>query len=637
MLLQINNGAVSFGAETILTNIDFQINKGEKIAIVGRNGCGKSTLLKLISGEVELSKRDSDEDIFIAKSGNPKIGYLKQMDFNDVEITLDKEIEKVFMPLIKMEQEINALLEKINNNKDSNDIEKDIKRYTALREKFENNQGYYYKKEYEIMIKKFGFSKEDKNKKLKEFSGGQLTKIALIKLLLSKPDLILLDEPTNHLDIDTIMWLENYLKNYQGAVIIVSHDRMFLDKIVGIVYEIEYKTAKRYIGNYSDFVERRRLNYEKQLKDYELQQKEIKRLTQLVESFKNHPTKASMARSKLKQIEHMVKIAPPDRYDLKSFKASFKPKEESGKEVLSVHDLQIGYDKVISTVSLNVKKGEKVGIIGGNGLGKSTFLRTLVRDIKPMGGEFQYGLRVDTGYFEQQMAKINSDKTVIDEFWDKYKTLKEVEVRNALGAFLFTQEDVYKKVNMLSGGEKVRLVLCMILKTRPNFLILDEPTNHMDIVGKETLENMIKNFEGSVLVVSHDRYFIKKVADSLLVFEEGKVTYYPYGYEEYIEKINAEVINEEKKSEIKNDISNNKKDYLDRKEKAKNERKAKKIEDEISKIELEIETLKNEINDESNSSDYVKLQEIYNEIARKEEEVMELMQKWEEIDRIIIC
>ena len=533
MLYQIVNGAVRFGDDTILRDINFEIRNTEKIAVVGRNGCGKTTLLKLIAGEVDLSKRDSDEDIFIVKTGKLEIGYLKQIAFEDPNLSMEREVRKslVFMETMK------ARLETMAAELEHNHEEKMVQDYASLQEQFQSLGGYYYEKEYETLIAKFGFSQEDKKKPLKEFSGGQQTKIAFIKLLLSKPDILLLDEPTNHLDVEAIEWLEGYIKNYPKAVVVVSHDRMFLDHVVSVVYEIEYGTAKRYPGNYSDFVVRKKENYEKQMKDYLLQQKEIKRLEEIVERFKNKPTKVAMTRSKLKAIEHMEKVEKPDRYDDKTFHAAFQPTVETGNDVLWVSDLEIGYDTILTKVVLDVKKGDKLGILGGNGLGKSTFLKTIVGMLPALGGEYRYGVHVDIGYFDQQMAQYSSKETVLEDFWGEFPTLTQTEVRNLLGAFLFSGDDVFKTVDMLSGGEKVRLALCKILKRRPNVLILDEPTNHMDIVGKETLEAMLKDYQGTLIFVSHDRYFVKQIANRLLVFENGVTKEYPFGYEQYQEEL----------------------------------------------------------------------------------------------------
>ena len=655
MLYQICNGAVELGSEIILKKINFEIRGTEKIAVVGRNGGGKTTLLRLISGELELLKRDSDEDIFIAKAGNPEIGYLKQIAFTDPTISLDEEIRKVFRPILAMQERMEFLLEKINKGikdipKDDALHAKEIEEYTNLQEKFKDIGGYYYEKEYETMLRQFGFTMEDKRKPLNQFSGGQQTKLAFIKLLLSKPDILLLDEPTNHLDISTIEWLEEYLKNYKKAVVIVSHDRMFLDKVVDVVYEIEYGVLKRYPGNYTKFMETKRVNYEKQKKDYEMQQKEIARLQMIVEKYKNTPTKVAMTRSKLKQIEHMEKIEAPDRFDTHTFHANFKPNRETGKEVLHVQNLEIGYNQAICTVTMQQQKKQRIGIIGGNGLGKSTFLKTLVGVIPAISGEYSFGYQVDVGYFDQQMAQYSSKKTVLDEFWDEYPTLDRTEVRSSLGAFLFRQEEVFKTVDMLSGGEKVRLALCKIFKTKPNFLILDEPTNHMDIIGKETLEAMLRDFPGSVLFVSHDRYFIKQIADALLVFEEGSVQYLPYGYEEYMERKNgtyassidqAIYTKQDKRNEtilqkkvlIEEPLQKGKESYVLGKERSRLEKKLKRVEEQVTEVEQKIKEKKEEMAKPEYSSSYMKLSDISSQIEELELELLELMEEWEDIDQ----
>ncbi|MDO5573982.1 MAG: ABC-F family ATP-binding cassette domain-containing protein [bacterium] len=661
MLYQICNGAVRFAAETILENVNFEIRNTEKIAVVGRNGSGKTTLLKLISGEVDLSKRDSDEDMTISHAGNPTIGYLKQLTFEDENLTLDAEIRKVFAPILNMKKRLAELVEEM----EADATEKKVAEYTALEEKFKDLGGYYYEKEYDTMLRSFQFDLSDKEKKLSEFSGGQRTKLAFIKLLLSKPDILLLDEPTNHLDISTIEWLEKYLQNYNRAVVIVSHDRMFLDKVVDVVYEIEHQKVKRYVGNYSAFMMQKRQNYDKQMKDHIAQQKEIARLEAIVEKFKNKPTKVAMTRSKLKQIEHMEIIEAPDRYDNKTFHASFEPGKETGRDVLLVTDLLIGYDKPLARVSLDLKRGQKLGIIGGNGIGKSTLLKTLVGMIEPLSGSCHYGDRVEVGYFDQQMAQYSSEKTVLDEFWDEFPNLVQTEVRNCLGAFLFSGDDVFKKVSMLSGGERVRLALAKIFKRRPNFLILDEPTNHMDIVGKETLESMLKDFPGTVIFVSHDRYFIKQVSDILLVMDKnkdmqgetlGEYRLYPFGYEQYIEETekaagNTEASNQnqyakiEKKSnagmpsgktETQEDATDeNSKYYNPGKEQSKLERKIKRKEEQLEECETELQQLKDELQNPELVSNYIRLQEIQNDIDEREEMLLDLMSEWDELQSLL--
>lgn len=519
MNLKITNGSVEYGAETILEEINIEIKDKEKIAIIGRNGAGKSTLLKAIINNDLLTQGTGEEKFNIYKEGNPVIGYLKQMEFEDDQITMIDEILKVYKPIINLEQKIEQIVEKMQTDKS----EELAKEYSKAMDRYEFLDGYTYKKEYETAINKFGFSSEDKLKKISEFSGGQRTKIAFIKLLLSKPDILLLDEPTNHLDIETIEWLEQYLKNYSKSVVIVSHDRMFLNKIVNKVYEIEYGVTTAYSGNYTFFEEQKKINYEKQLKDYEYQQKEIKRLNDIVTRFKYKPTKAKMAMSKLKQIERMVKIEAPNKYDLTTFKTNFIIEKQSGKDVLFAKDLEIGYDKTLQKISLNVYRGQKIGIIGENGIGKSTLLKTLVGIIPKISGEFEFGHNVQIGYFDQQMALLDSEKTVLEDFSEEFPNLTTTELRNSLAAFMFYGEDVFKKINMLSGGEKVRLQLCKILKKGPNLLILDEPTNHMDIIGKESLELLLKEYTGTIIFVSHDRFFVNKIADTLLIFTKHQV------------------------------------------------------------------------------------------------------------------
>lgn len=674
MLYQISNGAVAFGDDVILHSIDFEIRNTEKIAIVGRNGCGKTTLLKLISGEVEMEKLDSDESAFIAKAGNPEIGYLKQIAFDDPDVTLEQEVRKCFVKMDERKAELARAAAELEHDYS----DEKVARYTAMEEAFKDDGGYYYEKEYEVMIRKFGFSDDERKKPIRDFSGGQQTKIAFIKLLLSKPDILLLDEPTNHLDVTTIEWLEGYLKSYPKAVVVVSHDRMFLDNVVDVVYEIEYGTARRYPGNYTNFIARKKENYDKQMKDHIAQQKEIERLQRMVTRFKGKPTKTSMAQSKQKAIDRMVIIEAPDKYDNKTFHANFQPEKETGNDVLYTSELAIGYDHPLSVVSLDLKRGEKLGILGGNGLGKSTFLKTIVGKIPALSGEYRFGTNVQIGYFDQQMAVYTSNKTVLDDFWDEYPNLTETEARNALGAFLFSGEDVFKNVNMLSGGEKVRLALCKILKTRPNVLVLDEPTNHMDIVGKETLESMLKDYKGTLIFVSHDRYFVKKVATQLLVFEDGTTNLYQFGYEQYQEKLDREAsesknvyrgnaifggaISQNGSSQTGSDVkrstsqtgaagnvgestnansaaqaggmavsSTGKAYYNPGKERSKIQKKVKKAEEDLAVKEAKLDELKAELMKPEYQSSYSKLTEIQNEIDALEEEILIDMEAWEEL------
>ena len=650
MLYQIANGCVRFGADTILEHINFEIRNTEKIAVVGRNGCGKTTLLRLIAGEVELSKRDSDEDIFIAKAGKPTIGYLKQVAFEDENITVEDEIRKVFAPVLSLQEKMEQALLEVEREAS----EENVKRYSALQERFETMGGYHYDREFDGLFYSFGFRDEDRGRRMAEFSGGQRSKIAFIKLLLSKPDIMLLDEPTNHLDMAAVEWLEQYLKNYNRAVVVVSNDRMFLDNVADVVYEIEYGTAKRYPGNYSHFVETKQADYEKQLKDYTLQQQEIKRLETLVERFKNKPTKVAMTRSKKKAIEHMDKIENPMAADGRTFQKSLKPALESGKDVLSVRNLEVGYDVPLARISFELKRGEKIAVVGDNGTGKSTLLKTLVGRLPALGGEFGFGVNVQIGYFDQESAQYASAKDVLTDFWEEFSDLTQTEARSALGAFLFTQDDVFRQVKLLSGGEKARLALCKIFQRRPNLLILDEPTNHMDIVGKETLENLLKAYEGTVLFVSHDRYFVRRVADKLLELRAEGAAFYPFGYEQYAEeRAKRREDGEDKKAafRILPDRSgepvgratapggstaaasgNSGKNYFNPgKEQAKRERRLAKLEERIASCEQKIAGLKEQWASPKLAADYVRLNELQQEIDAAEEELEGLMEEYLEL------
>lgn len=621
----IINGAVEFGAETILEEVNFEIKGKDKIAIVGRNGAGKSTLLKAIINNDMFSEGIGDEKFSIYKEGTPVIGYLKQIEFEDDSITMLDEILKVYKPIIDLENKIQKLVEKMQTDKS----EEIATEYSKAMDRYEFLDGYTYKKEYETVINKFGFSADDKLKKISEFSGGQRTKIAFMKLLLSKPDILLLDEPTNHLDVSTIEWLEGYLRNYPRAVVIVSHDRMFLDKIVNKVYEIEYGAITKYTGNYADFERQKKVNYEKQLKDYEYQQAEIKRLMRVVERFRYKASKAKMAQAKLKQIEHMVKVKEPSKYDLTTFKTNFALEKESGRDVLHVKDLEIGYDSPIQKISFDLYRGQKLGIIGENGIGKSTLLKTIVGTIEKLGGEFEFGHNVQVGYFDQQMALLDSEKTVSDDFATEFPSLTTTEIRNSLAAFMFYGEDVFKKISMLSGGEKVRLEFAKILKKGPNLLILDEPTNHMDIVGKESLERLLEEYKGTILVVSHDRFFINKVTDSLLVFSKQGVKFFDGSYEKYEEERIEEQT--EKVQAIKKEKSSNNL-YLQQKEQARKDARIKKIEKEIDANDKQITDLKLELQKEEVYTNYEKLTEVQGQIELLEEKNNGLMEEWESLE-----
>lgn len=627
MQIVIQNGIVDLSGEPVLKKVNVEINTESKIGIVGRNGCGKTTLLRLIASELQISKDNPEANSNFMVSGKPVIGTLNQMSFKDNSVSLVDEIRSAYQNIIDMKNRLDELQQLMSEN-DNSDI---ISEYTTLLDIFTNEGGFYFEKEYEAAIKRFGFTEQEKYKPLSDFSGGQRTKIAFLKLLLSKPDLLLLDEPTNHLDVDAVAWLEEYLSAYKKAVVIVSHDRMFLDKTVKTIYEIERGKTYKYNGNYSEFVEQKQTLRLQQAKDYEAQQKEIARLNELVERFRYKANKAAMAQSKLKQLERMDLIEPPETYDNRTFKAAFQPTIRSVNDVLTVRDLAIGYDKILSVVNFEIKRGEHIGIIGGNGLGKSTLLKTLVGALPSLGGEFIIGGSTKIGYFDQQMAQYSSSDTVLDDFLNEFPSYNDFQARSALGAFLFSGDDVFKTVDMLSGGERVRLALCKIFGKKPNFLILDEPTNHMDILSKEVLEDILSDYEGTLIFVSHDRYFIKKVAQQILSFEGGETKFYRFGYEEYLE--NQMLPSPTSDNVEKTPEKAPKKTFTTPlKEKSRRERNLKKAEETVAKLECEMTALEEALADEANQSDYIKLDELQSELARVSDELEKAMLLWEEAE-----
>ena len=620
MKYQIINGAITFGNNTILEEINFTINKSDRIAIVGRNGSGKTSLLKSLVDNDMLESGIGFDDLRIVKIGKPSIGYQEQHAFSNLDVTLLDEILKVYKDITNLENKIKKLEDKMISNATS----ETILEYTDCIERYKLIGGYSYKKEYEVALNKFGFSSEDKMKKLSEFSGGQRTKISFLKLLLSKPDILLLDEPTNHLDIVTVEWLEEYLSNYPKALVVISHDRMFLDKIVNKVYEIEYATLTLYKGNYSSYELQKKLNYEKQLADYEFQQKEIKRLQDIADRFRYKPSKASMAMSKLRKIEQMTIIDKPEHADTRNWKFLLKVDDYSSNNVLSVKDLVIGYKNIpLSKVSFNLYKGQKLAIIGENGKGKSTLIKTLMGIIPKISGKFTYGYNVNKEYFDQQMEFLNDENTVFDEYLHSFPTEDPQQIRNILGTFMFSGEDVFKKIKVLSGGEKVRLQLCKILRKSPNLLILDEPTNHLDIFSKEKLETLLTEYNGTVLFVSHDRYFINKVADSLLVFENDEVVYFDGKYDEYVNQKKSIVITSEKTKDKK----------ISKKESKPKTTFAiiKKLERDIDKKENKRKELETKLFDKEIYTNITKVNEINDMIENLTKEIENLYDEWENI------
>ncbi|MBP3398873.1 MAG: ABC-F type ribosomal protection protein [Erysipelotrichaceae bacterium] len=614
MLYQINKGTFSYGADTVFSNIQFEVRDTEKIAIVGRNGCGKSTLLKVILGDLTL---DSGT---IHRMNGITIGSLKQEVFHDDQKILKDELMSVFDELIQMQHELDELTQKMADDYS----DKIMERYANLQHAFEEKGGYTYQSELMNVLTRFGFDEADLRRPVGTFSGGQRTRLAFVKLLISKPDILLLDEPTNHLDLETIKWLEGYLKRYPKAVVVVSHDRAFLDEMADVVYEIEFEEMTRYTGNYTSFVQQKRINQESLEKTYRNQQKEIERLNALIEKFRYKKNKAAFAQSKIKYLERMDKVELSNNDD-KKFKAHFTCARKGGKNVLEVKDLSIGYDVALAEINLKVMQAQRIAIIGKNGHGKSTFVKTLMGLVEPLYGEIMFGHQIDTGYFDQQLIEFNGDRTVLEEVWNENPDMSMTEVRTLLGSFLFSSDDVFKSVSVLSQGEKVRLYLCKLVLKKANLLILDEPTNHLDILGKEALEDALLDYDGTLLFVSHDRYFIRKIATSILKIEDGTATYYPYNYDEYINEVQPviEPASFKKKSEPKEVKS-----QIRRKPSPSD---MKKMEAKIEAKETELEELRQLRFEPEYYQDSMKMQKLDEQIDDLVNEVSSLMEQWEEM------
>ena len=543
MLYQIKDGTVSAGGQTILSHIDFYIKEKEKIAVVGKNGAGKTTLLRLLAGELTPDRDDSrgsygrsnDMVTGAATAGSDLDGTAKRTQRAkkkkssgnpETGITMSRNIT------------IDMLRQADKSNQDLT-IEQILLESCPDKDTF-SKERFDYEMEYDRLFTGFGFEKSDKTRLFRSFSGGEQTKISLIKLLLKKPDLLLLDEPTNHLDMKTVEWLEDYLINYPKAVVMVSHDRAFLDAVATGVYELENGALHRYAGNYTQYRQQKLKNLQIQRKAYERQQAEIAHNNELIEKFKHKPKKAAFARSRKTMLARMKLIEKPVEDEAHIFTGNIEPQFPGGKWVYEAKELKIGYDgRALLELSLRIRRGQKIAVIGDNGIGKSTFLKTVAGLIPPIKGISQLGSNLLVGYFDQQSALIDSDKTVRDHFHELFPALVEKDLRKTLGMYLFGGANASKRISSLSGGEKSRLVLAELLTGRPNLMILDEPTNHMDIPAKETLESAFKAYTGTMLFVSHDRYFIKQVADAILVFENDKVMYYPFGYDHYISRLKA--------------------------------------------------------------------------------------------------
>lgn len=604
MIYQIKDGEKQFLTTIVFDGIDFNIKRGEKVALVGRNGAGKTTLMRIIAGEEAL---DAGQEY---KSPNFEVAYLSQSSVEDEDNTVLEEVGLVFNRV----KAVMADIEKVTQELEASPEDKDLlRRYDNLSVKFDMLGGYNFEFEMLKVLTNFGFVDEQLHQVVKTLSGGEKTKVAFAKLLLQKPDLLLLDEPTNHLDLSTIEWLEGYLKQYEQALIIVSHDQMFIDTVVDKIWDIEYGKITPYVGNYSNFEVLKEQNMLTQRKHFIEQQKEIKRLEELIEKFRYNANKAAFAQSKIKYLERMDKIEL-DRADKQVFKANFKSGIRGSNKVLEVNELEVGYDHVLAKLSFEVFRGEKIAIIGDNGTGKSTFVRTIMEKIPKLAGEYLWGHSITKAYFDQELAQVDSKKTVLEDMWDAYPGLTQSEVRTLLGNFLFSADDVFKQVSVLSGGEKVRLSLLKVMLSKANTLVLDEPTNHLDILSKRSLADAMNTYDGTIIFVSHDRHFINEVASKVIILKDNKIDIFNGTYAEYKDReLNQVVVSTKPAEVVKAKVS-----------KTYSNNWVKKIEADIEALETKIDELEASTFDQEVYEDFVILQGVNEKIDENKVKLEEL-------------
>jgi ATP-binding cassette, subfamily F, member 3 len=629
IILQVNQLTKYYGADLILSNIKLEIQAKDRTALVGRNGAGKSTLLKIIAGQLSY---DSGE---IIKPKDITIGYLAQDTGLESHLSIYEEMLTVFEPLRKLEQQLREIELKMSNPETFS--ESLLKEYDQLQIEFKEKGGYQYEADTRSILSGLGFGDFDFSTPVSSLSGGQKTRLALGKLLLSKPDLLILDEPTNHLDIETLSWLEQFLQSYPGAILIVSHDRYFLDKVVTQVYEVSRTMITKYKGNYSDYLQQKAENYERELKRYEKQQEEVAKLKDFIQRNIARASTTKRAQSRRKQLEKMTLMEKPHG-DEKTASISFEIERQSGNDVLKVNHVTLGYDPnepIVKNINFSITRGESIALVGPNGIGKSTLLKAIVQKIKPLSGNIEYGSNVTIGYYDQEQAELSSNKRVLNELWDDYPTKTEKEIRTILGNFLFSGDDVLKTVSTLSGGEKARLALAKLMLQKANFLILDEPTNHLDLDSKEVLENALIDYPGTILFVSHDRYFINRIATKVLELSKDGVTEYLGDYDYYVNKKEEmqELQQLKKQQESKEESNHSKSSYELEKEAKKLERQRKRriqeIEDEIALLESKISENEEILCDPSIYQDHEKVQAINEEINKDKALLEELMNEWE--------
>ncbi|OOE00355.1 multidrug ABC transporter ATP-binding protein [Anoxybacillus kestanbolensis] len=630
IILQVNQLSKSYGAEQVLSDIKLEIQEKDRIALVGRNGAGKSTLLKIIAGQLSY---DTGE---IIKPKHVTIGYLDQYTGLQAHRSIWEEMLDVFAPLQQMEKQLRELEQQMSLH--DADYERLLEQYDRLQTEFKEKGGYQYEADIRSVLHGLRFPQYDYTTKVSTLSGGQRTRLALGKLLLTRPDLLILDEPTNHLDMETLQWLEQYLKNYDGAILIVSHDRYFLDQIVTQVYELSRTKIKKYVGNYTSYLQQRAEQFEQQLKLYEKQQEEITKLKDFIQRNIARASTTKRAQSRRKQLEKMNIIDKP-LGDEKSASFRFEIERPSGNDVLTANNLAIGYDHIIATnLSFRITRGDSIALIGPNGIGKSTLLKTIIKQLHPKQGEIRYGTNVQIGYYDQEQAQLTSNKRVIDELWDEDRLRTEKEIRTILGNFLFSGDDVLKPVQTLSGGEKARLALAKLMMKKANVLVLDEPTNHLDLDSKEVLEQALIEYPGTIIFVSHDRYFINKIATKIYELSTDGLVEYLGDYDYYVAK-KAELLELgqiSQKTKTGESLSP-KRSYEEEKERKKLERqrqrKIEQLETEMEQIEQQIATYEQQLYDPSCYNDYEKARDTQAHIDALKQKFDELFEQWERLQQ----
>ncbi|MGX0747559.1 ATP-binding cassette, subfamily F, member 3 [Staphylococcus capitis] len=640
ILLQLNDISKSFDGEDIFTNVDFEVKTGERIGVVGRNGAGKSTLMKIIAG---VEGYDSGH---ISKIKNLKMGYLTQQMTLNSTATFFEEMSKPFEHLKNMEsliKEETDWLAQHTSEYETQTYQEHMERYESLTNRFEQLEGYQYESKIKTVLHGLNFTESDFDKPINDFSGGQKTRLSLAQMLLNEPDLLLLDEPTNHLDLETTKWLEDYLKYFKGAIVIISHDRYFLDKIVTQIYDVALGDVKRYVGNYEQFIEQRDQYYEKRMQEYEKQQEEIQKLENFVEKNITRASTSGMAKSRRKTLEKMERIDKP-MIDARSSNIQFGFERNTGNDVMHIRDLKIGYDSPITQpINIEVFKGDHIAVIGPNGVGKTTLIKTIANKQDKLAGEITFGANLQIGYYDQKQAEFKSNKTILDYVWDQYSHMNEKDVRAVLGRFLFVQEDVKKIINDLSGGEKARLQLALLMLQKDNVLILDEPTNHLDIDSKEMLEQALKHFEGTIIFVSHDRYFINQLANKVFDLNHEGGQMYLGDYQYYIEKTEEaaaikaqeELNNSSPKTKDNNDTTISSSSYSTQKQQKSQQRKIERqieqCEAKIEEFETHISYIETQLTQPEVFNDPIKAAELAEKKNNTEQKLEQVMLEWEEL------